>query len=76
MDVAGLEEDGRLRDLLDRAVEDFGPRCLWNVPAELPLRARAKIVYDQISKYGGVEGMRRAVEIRDQLAALGDRPWR
>jgi hypothetical protein len=76
MRPSGDETERALAELLDRTTAEFGPTALWNLPADLPTRVRAKAVYAGIAKHGGRAGLRRASEIRQVLEALGEAPWR
>ncbi len=75
MQTSVLEIERHLAELLDRTAEEFGATALWNIPSDLPMRERAKVFYAGIAKHGGRKGMRRAVEIRSALEALGETPW-
>jgi hypothetical protein len=55
----------KLDALLDRAVRQFGPRCLWNVDLarrDEPMRA---IIVARLRKHGGHDGWRLAMEIEE-----------
>ena len=56
-----------LQDLLDAAVEQFGPRCLWNIrPAPTPSSMR--VVARQLKTYGNLAAWRLGAEIEAALA--------
>src|SRR3546814_10258163 len=63
----GADWKAELQCLVDQALKDFGVRCFWNVRTDLPLIPQAKVVVDQLSKHGGVRGLRRAEEIVRRL---------
>ena len=68
----------RLEALADAGIEAFGVLCFWCVPNvhDLVPIPRAKLVARQIGKYGGVRGMRLAIEIEAELHVPGEKPWR
>jgi len=56
----------RLREMLDAAVEQFGPRCLWNIhPAPTPSSMR--VVARQLKTYGNLAAWRLGAEIEAEL---------
>jgi hypothetical protein len=57
----------RLQDLLETAVMQFGPRCLWNIrPDSTP--ESMHIVARQLKTYGNLAAWRLGVEIEAELA--------
>lgn len=46
----------QLRELLDRAVEEFGPRCLWNVDLARRDDAMQAVIVSRLRKHGGHNG--------------------
>jgi len=57
----------RLRNLLDAAVMQFGPRCLWNIRPE-PTPASLRVVARQLKTYGNLAAWRLGAEIEAELA--------
>jgi hypothetical protein len=57
----------RLKTLLDAAVTQFGPRCLWNVRPE-PTPASMRVVARQLKTYGNLAAWRLGAEIEAELA--------
>jgi len=57
----------RLQDLLEVAIAQFGPRCLWNIrPDSTP--ASMRVVARQLKTYGNLAAWRLAAEIEAELA--------
>ncbi len=57
----------RLQDLLEVAITQFGPRCLWNIrPDSTP--ASMRVVARQLKTYGNLAAWRLAAEIEAELA--------
>jgi hypothetical protein len=52
----------RLRDLLEAAVNQFGPRCLWNIRPQ-PTPASMRVVARQLKTYGNLAAWRLGAEI-------------
>ena len=65
-----------LRHLVERTLAEFGPAVFWDTRTDLELVPQARVVIDQLSKHGGVRGLRRADEIADRLRSIGELPWR
>ena len=57
----------KVNKLLDRAVREFGPRCLWNVDVSQRDEVTRAIIVARLRKHGGHDGWRLAMEI-DELA--------
>jgi hypothetical protein len=57
----------RLRNLLEAAVTQFGPRCLWNIRPE-PTPASTRVVARQLKTYGNMAAWRLSAEIEVELA--------
>ena len=58
--------EARLQNLLDAAVERFGPRCLWNIrPDSTP--ASMRVVARQLKTYGNLAAWRLGAEIEAEL---------
>ncbi len=62
----------RLRRLLAAAQQDFGAQCFWNIPADMPSPALARLAIERLRKHGGMAGWRRAEEIGEALQAYVD----
>jgi hypothetical protein len=57
----------RLHDLLEAAIAQFGPRCLWNVrPDATPESMR--VVARQLKTYGNLAAWRLGAEIEAELS--------
>jgi hypothetical protein len=56
-----------LRNLLETAVTQFGPRCLWNIRPE-PTPASMRVVARQLKTYGNLAAWRLGAEIEAELA--------
>jgi hypothetical protein len=56
-----------LRKLLDTAVTEFGPRCLWNIRPQ-PTPASMRVVARQLKTYGNLAAWRLGAEIEAELA--------
>lgn len=52
--------------------------CFWSVPGARDLEPvlKAKLAARLLQKYGGIRGLRSAVQIEAELYALGEKPWR
>lgn len=77
--MSGLQDRAaRLEALADAAIERFGVDVFWSVPGARDLEPvlKAKLAARLLQKYGGVRGLRAAVEIEAQLHVLGEKPWR
>jgi hypothetical protein len=57
----------RLCKLLDAAVTEFGPRCLWNLRPQ-PTPASMRVVARQLKTYGNLAAWRLGAEIEAELA--------
>jgi hypothetical protein len=57
----------RLRNLLEAAETEFGPRCLWNIRPQ-PTPASMWIVARQLKTYGNLAAWRLGAEIEAELA--------
>jgi hypothetical protein len=59
--------------LIERAVREFGARCLWNVDLSRRDEAMRQVIVERLRKHGGHEGWRLAMEIDAQArkAAAG-----
>jgi hypothetical protein len=57
----------RLGDLLEAAVAQFGPRCLWNIRPQ-PTPASMRVVARQLKTYGNLAAWRLGAEIEAELA--------
>ena len=57
----------RLKILLEAAVTQFGPRCLWNIRPE-PTPASMRVVARQLKTYGNMAAWRLGAEIEVELA--------
>jgi len=56
----------RLHDLLELAVQGFGPRCLWNIRPE-PTSESMRVVARQLKTYGNLAAWRLGAEIEAEL---------
>jgi hypothetical protein len=57
----------RFRTLLDAAVIQFGPRCLWNIRPQ-PTPASMRVVARQLKTYGNLAAWRLGAEMEAELA--------
>lgn len=55
-----------LQDLLDAAVKQYGPRCLWNI-RPTPTPQSMHIVARQLKTYGNLAAWRLGTEIEAEL---------
>ena len=56
----------RLQALLETAVAQFGPRCLWNIRPE-PTPESMRVVARQLKTYGNMAAWRLGAEIEAEL---------
>jgi hypothetical protein len=66
--VMDRNSEKHLRELLDAAVTQFGPRCLWNIRPELT-PASMRVVVRQLKTYGNLAAWRVGAEIEAELAS-------
>lgn len=57
----------RFQSLLEAAVTQFGPRCLWNIRPQ-PTPASMRVVARQLKTYGNLAAWRLGAEIEAELA--------
>jgi hypothetical protein len=53
----------KVAELVDQALRDFAPTCLWNADVTQPMAALLPLLVQALRKYGGMPGWRLAADI-------------
>jgi hypothetical protein len=76
MTAMDADEPARLRDVVNRLVDEYRPRCLWFLREDYyPVTDDERIrVLEQIERHGDVAAYRRAAELRQCLSRTSSAP--